>query len=360
LLSLPSFHRNNRFIFILRRTTLPSQKPIVVVGSINTDLVSVTGRIPAVGETVIGTDFHIHPGGKGANQAVAIARLGYPVQLIGRLGNDALGSQLRLHLENSGVNIAGVATSDGTSGVAVIVVSDKGENSIVVTPGANSKVTPHDLETNIDAIRNAGIVLAQLEIPTETVEYLAAICVRENVPLILDPAPATDLPLSIFNRIAWLTPNQSEAAFYVGGGEHAANGYLPDEIAKELLGKGSLGVVLKMGERGVFLASRDVRGTLIPAFKLRAVDTTAAGDAFNGGFATGLMRGKSPAESARFATAVAGISVTRRGAQPSMPSMIEVERLLQSSADGGSPDEFSVMASPEGNPNPRVDGPPVR
>jgi ribokinase len=307
---------------------VPSQKPIVVVGSINTDLVSVTRRIPAIGETVIGTDFHVHPGGKGANQAVAVARLGYPVRLIGRLGDDEFGAQLRLHLKSSGVDIAGVATSDGTSGVAVIVVSEKGENSIVVTPGANSKVAPQDIETNIETIRNAGIVLAQLEIPIETVEYLAKVCYREGVPLIVDPAPAIDLPPRTFTHIAWLTPNQSEAAFYVGDG-HAGNGHLPDEIARKLLSKGSQGVVLKMGDQGVFLASQDVPGTLIPAFNLRVVDTTAAGDAFNGGFATGLMLGKSPAESARFASAVAGISVTRRGAQPSMPSMAEVEQLLQ-------------------------------
>lgn len=308
---------------------MPRQKPIVVVGSINTDLVSLTQRIPAIGETVIGTDFHVHPGGKGANQAVAIARLGYPVQLVGRLGNDEFGSQLRSHLESAGVDIAGVATSDGTSGVAVIVVSGRGENSIIVTPGANSKVTPQDVETNIDSIRNAGMVLAQLEIPIETVDCLATICVREGVPLILDPAPALDLPPSIFNRIAWFTPNESEAAFYLGGAGHAPNGLLPDEIAKELLNKGGRGVVLKMGERGAFLASNDIPGILIPAFRLRAVDTTAAGDAFNGGFATGLMLGKSAVESARFASAVAGISVTRRGAQPSMPSMAEVEHLLK-------------------------------
>jgi ribokinase len=300
-----------------------------VVGSINTDLVSTTKRIPAVGETVIGSDFHVHPGGKGANQAVAVARLGYPVQLIGRLGSDAFGTQLRSHLENSGVNIAGVSTSDGTSGVAVIVVSEKGENSIVVTPGANAKVTPQDIEANADLIRDAGIVLAQLEIPTETVDCLAKLCARESVPLMLDPAPAMDLPSRIFSHIAWLTPNQSEAAFYVGHSDHGSNGDLPDEIAKELLSRGSRGVVLKMGERGAFLASQDIRGTLIPAFKLRAIDTTAAGDAFNGGFATGLMLGKSPAESARFASAVAGICVTRPGAQPSMPSMTEVEQLLR-------------------------------
>lgn len=307
---------------------MPSQKPIVVVGSINTDLVSTTRKIPAIGETVIGTDFQVHPGGKGANQAVAVARLGYPVRLIGRLGNDKFGSQLRSHLESSGVDIAGVATSDGTSGVAVIVVSEKGENSIVVTAGANSQVTPQDIENNFDVIRNAGIVLAQLEIPLDTVDYLATVCAREGVSMILDPAPATDLPLGIFDHIAWLTPNQSEAAFYVGDAG-SSNGHSTNEIARRLLNKGSHGVVLKMGEQGAFVAARDILGTLIPAFKLHAVDTTAAGDAFNGGFATGLMLGKSPAESARFASAVAGISVTRHGAQPSMPTMTEVERLLQ-------------------------------
>jgi len=135
------------------------QKPIVVVGSINSDLAAATETIPAVGETVIGTDFQIHPGGKGANQAVAVARLAYPVRLIGRLGSDPFGAQLRMHLESAGVDIAGIATSEGTSGVALIVVSCQGENSIVVTPGANSKVTPHDLEANIEIIRRAGIVL---------------------------------------------------------------------------------------------------------------------------------------------------------------------------------------------------------
>jgi ribokinase len=335
---------------------LPSQKPIVVVGSINTDLVSVTRRIPAIGETVIGTGFQVHPGGKGANQAVAVARLGYPVQLIGRLGNDAFGTQLRSHLENSGVNIAGVATSDGTSGVAVIVVSEKGENCIVVTPGANAKVTPQDVETNLNSIRRAGMVLAQLEIPIETVDYLATVCAREGVPLILDPAPAMELPPSIFRHIAWLTPNESEAAFFIESVELGANGHLPDEIAKELLSKGNHGVVLKMGEHGVFLASPVTSGTLIPAFKVRAVDTTAAGDAFNGGFATGLMLGKSPAESARFASAVAGISVTRRGAQPSMPSMAEVEQLLQGLAIGTSSEEFSPVSLPESKSDNCVDG----
>ena len=307
------------------------QKPIVVVGSINTDLVAVTERIPAIGETVTGADFQIHPGGKGANQAVAVARLGYPVRLIGRLGSDVFGTQLKTHLESACVDIAGGATSEGTSGVAVIVVSEQGENIIVVTPGANAKVTPQDLEANIEIVRQAGIVLAQLEIPLETVEYLASICAREGVPLILDPAPARNLPRGIFKQIAWITPNQTEAAFYSGSENGSGQTRDAAEMARLILAKGSRGVVLKMGEHGAYLASQEGIAELIPAFHVKAIDTTAAGDAFNGGFATGLMRGMPPLESARFASAVAAISVTRSGAQPSMPTALELDRFLEES-----------------------------
>jgi ribokinase len=313
-----------------RRNSLSAQKPIVVVGSINTDLVAVAERIPAVGETVIGNDFQIHPGGKGANQAVAVARLGYPVEMIGRLGNDVFGAQLRQHLESAGVGTKGVATSEGSSGVAIIVVSSKGENSIVVTPGANSKVTPQDLDANIETLRRAGVVLAQLEIPLETVEYLATICARENVPLVLDPAPARDLPASIFKHVAWFTPNQIEAAFFTGAEHGQSNGHLCEQMAEKILGRGCSGVVLKMGSEGVYLATPAGLGEFVPAFHVKAVDTTAAGDGFNGGFATGLMLGKSPVESAIFAAAVAGISVTRVGAQPSMPTMAEVSAFIES------------------------------
>ena len=307
---------------------MAGQKPIVVVGSINTDLVAIARRIPAIGETVIGTDFQIHPGGKGANQAVAVARLGYPVRLIGRLGNDSFGAQLKTHLEQAGVDIVGVSTSEGTSGVAVIVVSHQGENSIVVTPGANAKVTPQDLEANIGIIRGAGAVLAQLEIPIETVEALSLICAREDVPLILDPAPAKALPPEMFKHIAWFTPNQTEAEFFAGNHLNGASKLAPADVAALILRKGSSGVVLKMGAEGVYLASTSGEGEAVPAFEVEAVDTTAAGDAFNGAFATGLMLGKSALQSARFATAVAGISVTRAGAQPSMPGMAEVQQFL--------------------------------
>jgi ribokinase len=314
----------------LRRNALSAQKPIVVVGSINTDLVAVTKRIPVVGETVLGSDFQIHPGGKGANQAVAVARLGYPVRLIGRLGNDTFGADLRTHLEKTGVEISGVSTSDGASGVAVIVVSGKGDNSIVLAPGANSKVTPEDIDANILILRSAGMVLAQLEISMETVEYLARVCARENVPLILDPAPASDLQPDIFKDIAWFTPNQTEAAFYLGSKHSESNPLSPAAMANVFLSNGCRGVVLKMGAHGIYLGLQGGIGSSVPAFSVNAIDTTAAGDAFNAGFATALMLGKSPLDSSVFAAAVAAISVTRTGAQPSMPSMAEVEKFLKS------------------------------
>jgi ribokinase len=305
---------------------LPLQKPIVVVGSINMDMVAVAERIPAVGETVSGTDFQTHPGGKGANQAVAVARLGYPVRMIGRLGSDVFGAQLRRHLAESGVDIAAIASSDGPSGVAIIEVSRKGENSIVVVPGANAQLTPADIDANLGIIREAGIVLTQLETPLETVARLCSVCARERVPLILDPAPARELPAQVLQQVEWFTPNESEAAFYAGGStnENAA----PIEIAARFLAKGCRSVVLKMGARGVYLASREGAAEMVPAFAVRAVDSTAAGDAFNGAFAVGLMTGKTARDSAIFAAAVAAISVTRAGAQPSMPTMSEVESFL--------------------------------
>jgi ribokinase len=306
---------------------LSAQKPIIVVGSINTDLVTMTKKMPVVGETVIASDFAIHPGGKGANQAVAVARLGYPVRLIGRVGSDTFGVELKTQLHSADVDVSGVATSEGVSGVAVVIVSEGGDNSILVAPGANHHVTPEDLDANVAILRSAGMVLAQLEIPVETVEYLARICTRENVPLILDPAPARELPRELLHDVAWFTPNQTEAAFYLGG---AYDQPTAAETAQVFLSRGCRGVVLKMGANGTYLSSSETAGILVPAYSVNAIDTTAAGDAFNAGFATALMLGKSAVDSAAFAAAVAAISVTRNGAQPSMPSMSEVEEFLRS------------------------------
>jgi ribokinase len=308
-----------------------SRKPIVVVGSINLDLVAMAENIPAIGETVIGTDFQMNPGGKGANQAVAIAQLGYPVSMIGRLGEDAFGAELRDHLQEAGVDISGVGTYEGPSGTALIVVSANGANSIVVVSGANSKVTPEYVEDNIGLIQEAGMVLTQLEIPIETIEYLATLCAREEIPLVLDPAPATSLSSNVLVGTAWFTPNETEASFYAGNGGRGPTG--ASDTARRLLKMGCRGVALKMGSKGVYLASQSGQAEFVQAFSVKAVDTTAAGDAFNGAFAVGLMMGRSPRESALFASAVAAISVTRMGAQRSMPTLAEAEAFMTEHSD---------------------------
>ncbi len=311
---------------------LRTMRPVVVVGSINTDLVSTAVRIPAAGETLLGSDFQLHSGGKGANQAVAAARLGYPVELIGKLGSDLFGDRLRAQLESAGVGMNGVETVEGPSGVAAITVASTGENSIVVTPGANATVSPEYVERHRSAIRNAGMVLAQLEIPVESVEWLAELCFQEGVPLMLDPAPARVLSPRLLQRIQWFTPNETEAKFYVGqraedpSSERSSAGVLR-ETAHNLLAQGPAGIILKLGPRGAYLATPEVEQHL-HAMPVDAVDTTAAGDALNGAFAVGLMMGKSALESARFAVTAASISVTRVGAQPSMPTLNEVSKLL--------------------------------
>lgn len=301
-----------------------TQQPIVVVGSINIDLVAKAERIPVTGETVRGIEFKTHSGGKGANQAVAIARLGYPVRMIGRVGNDAFGKQLRSGLQQAGVDVSAVGQVDDSSGVAVIVVSPEGDNVIVVTPGANAALRPIDLDANLEVIRNAQVVLAQLETPMETVEYLAELCERKGVPLMLDPAPSQMLSSTLMRRITWFTPNETEALFYAKAGTKEP----PQTIAGRLLDEGAAGVVLKLGSSGIYLRDREDTGVLVPAFSVKAVDTTAAGDAFNGAFAVGLALGHSPKNSARFAAAAAAISVTRTGAQPSMPTFLEVTKML--------------------------------
>lgn len=305
-------------------------KPVVVVGSINVDFVVTARRIPVVGETLTGSDFQTHFGGKGANQAVAVARLGYPVEMIGMVGSDVFGPQVKESLEKAGVGTRAIEVADGSSGIATITVSYSGENAIVVVPGANAQVSPSYLDRHEDAIRDAGVVLAQLEVPTETVSYLAEMCARHEVPLILDPAPALELPPEIFSKIAWFTPNETECDLYAGRDRHDPAALAPERTAAAILAKGCGGVVLKLGAAGAYVASHDGLGQMIPAFPVDAVDSTAAGDAFNGGFATGLMMGKSAEESAFFASAVAALSVTRTGAQSSMPTMDEVARFMAS------------------------------
>jgi ribokinase len=307
-------------------------RPVVVVGSINMDLVSNVPHIPRAGETVLGNHFQMHPGGKGANQAVGVARLEYPVKMIGMVGRDAFGKQLLEQLEKAGVDATHVSETDGSTGIAMIQVDKAAENSIVVAPGANLHLTPNVLRDKVEIIRTAGIVLAQLEIPIDTVLCLAEMCLEMHVPLILDPAPAQSLPEGILKAVTWLTPNETEAQFY------AAKTSSNEEMLTMLLSTGVQGAILKRGALGSVLAGRDGISHYLPAHTVRAVDTTAAGDAFNAAFAFGLMQGYDPIESARFATAAAAISVTRAGAQPSLAT----RKVVFMALDGGYQGENSI------------------
>jgi ribokinase len=308
-------------------------KSIVVVGSVNLDLVCSGKRIPAPGETVTGDRFQTFDGGKGANQAVAIGRLGYPVSMVAKVGDDEFGDRLRQGLKAADVDVAAVGTARRTaSGVALISVDGRGQNSITVVPGANGKLLPGDLKRALPLLRSAGMILTQLEIPMETVEYLSEIAERFNVPLMLDPAPARPIPRNVLHRVSYLTPNETETAVLCGT---AAADLTPKNAggsAEKLLKRGVANVIIKMGGRGAYAAGADGLRTMVPSFKVRVVDSTAAGDAFNGGLAVALMRGMSLVEAVRFASAVGAVSVTRAGAQPAMPTAREVNRLLKSGA----------------------------
>jgi len=301
-----------------------SGKPIVVVGSINMDLVAHTPRIPVPGETIIGTGFSTTPGGKGANQAVAAARLGYPTHMIGKVGRDVYGPALIDNLAQAGVNTASIEAVDGPSGVAPIVVADNGQNPIVVVPGANGLVDPASIDRHADLIRSAGMVLCQLEIPMATISHVLALCSEAGVPVMLDPAPAAPLPEAVWTQVAWFTPNETESAFYLGESQNVEDG------AKHLLARGLKGVVLKRGSEGSFVAVAAGKSAWVPPFKVNVVDTVGAGDCFNGAFAVALLEGLDPWSAARFASAAAAISVSRRGAQASMPSRAEVNDFLAS------------------------------
>jgi ribokinase len=304
-------------------------KSIVVVGSINLDITVSGPRHPRAGETILGSGFEVFTGGKGANQAVAAARLGHCVHMIGRLGDDPFAPQLLEDLNGVGVHTQAIATTSGPSGLALIVIAtDSSENRIIVVPGANNKLSPDDIEQNCDLIQNADIVLTQLEIPLETSEALAKLTSRHGTPLILDPAPARPLPADLLRAIDWITPNEGEAQIFTGSAAPPASETEMREVAEYLMAMGPRNVVLKMGERGAYLATQDGGRTLIPAFDVRAVDTTAAGDAFNASFAVAILQGSSPIDAARFAAAAAAISVTRRGAVPSMPTQAEVDSFL--------------------------------
>ncbi len=297
-------------------------KDIVVVGSLNLDLVATVPRNPEVGETITGTDFKRFIGGKGANQAVAASLLGGRVHMIGRHGTDGLETGLLATLREKGVGIESVTPADGPSGVAVILVTDDGHNSIVVIPGSNGRFCPEDVLASRSRIEQAGIVLTQLETPLEALEATIDVAARSGVPVVLDPAPARTLSPKLLNRLDWFTPNETEAAFYCG--ERAPDGDLR-AYAETLLALGPRNVLLKLGARGAYLATASGIREQVAAIPVQAVDSTAAGDALNGAFAAALMNGADPIEAVRFGVAAASLSVTRAGAIPSLPTLTEVE-----------------------------------
>jgi ribokinase len=298
------------------------RKPIVVAGSVTMDMVTSAKQIPRIGQTVIGTGFETTPGGKGANQAVAAARMSYPVEMVGMVGDDLYAQALLDNLAAAGVGTAAMERVAGSSGLAPIFLAESGENSIVVVPGANGKMDSGTVDRHSALIRSAGMVLCQLELPLETVSHVLALCAEAGVPVMLDPAPAAPLPESTWKQVAWFTPNETEAAFYLK--EESK----PEDAAKELLAKGLRGVVLKRGAEGAYVAVAGGKAAWVRPFAVEAVNTVGAGDCYNGAFAVALLEGHDPWTAARFASAAAAISVTRAGAQASMPTRAEVDAFL--------------------------------
>ena len=304
---------------------------IVVVGSLNMDFVVTVDHLPAAGETVLGRDFQMIPGGKGANQACAAGRLGAPAvatRMVGRVGCDVFADHLKASLAAAGVDVSAVhATRAQPTGVALIWVDRNGQNSIVVASGANHALAAADLNGYRSSFRGAALALFQLETPLDAVTAALAMAREESARTVLDPAPAQSLPRDLLQLVDILTPNESEACILLGRQMGRVSQAEAPALAEDLRKLGPKTVILKLGEQGCCYVDGDsiIRS---PAFKVTAKDTTAAGDTFNAGLAVALAEGKEIEEALRFANAAAAISVTRLGAQASIPSRAEVETFL--------------------------------
>lgn len=302
---------------------------IIVLGSLNIDLVVPVARLPRAGETLIGGDLAFFPGGKGANQACAAGKLGGDVAMVGQVGVDPFGATVVASLERAGVDTSGVGRSERATGSACISVLPNGENSIVVSPGANDALEQASAVERLQQLSPAKFLLCQLETPPDTVAAALRWARVNAVTTILDPAPVQILSSELLSDVDFLTPNQIEAATLIG--EEQTEIYTFDHaaaVARKLLRFGPAGVILKLGRLGCFVKTEQIE-VAVPGFEVDALDTTAAGDAFNGAFAVGLAEGCTIIEAARFANAAGALSVTRRGAQESMPFRAELERFLQ-------------------------------
>jgi len=305
---------------------LGKPKKIVVIGSSNTDMVVRTPALPRPGETVLGGEFIMAPGGKGANQAVAAARAGGEVTFIARIGDDIFGRQSLEGLVRDGIHIEHIVEDKNSpSGVALIIVGPDGENCIAVASGSNAGLAAADVRKAKAVISSADIVLLQLESPLETVQEAAGIAAAAGVPVILNPAPARALSDDILKKVAYLTPNETEAEILTGITLIKSSDLA--EAAGMLLAKGMKAVLITLGANGVYVASRE-KQEVVPAFKVIPVDTTAAGDAFNGALAVALAERRPLFEAARMANAAAALATTKMGAQPSLPSRRDIDELL--------------------------------
>jgi ribokinase len=299
---------------------------ILVIGSSNTDMIIQLDRIPLPGETILGGEFVTAAGGKGANQAVAAARAGGDITFVARVGRDIFGEKAVAGFVADGINVENVVRDEAApSGVALIFVAKDGQNSIAVAGGANRCLSPADVKKAERAIAGASTVLMQLEIPLESVHAAAELAALAEVPVILNPAPARALPDELLKLVSILTPNETEAELLTGiavtDDDSAA------QAAEKLRATGVETVIVTLGARGAFVAAASTRA-LVPSFPVKAVDTTGAGDIFNGALAVALGEGRPLLEAVRFANAAAAISVTRLGAQPSAPYRQEIELLL--------------------------------
>ena len=301
---------------------------IIVVGSLNADLVVRTPRFPQPGETISGEDLQIIPGGKGANQAVAAARQGTPTAMVGRVGNDSFGPELIGNLKQNGVDTSHVQVdSESATGTAIIVVDEKGQNSIVLSPGGNGRVTPADLD-NL-SFADASLLLLQLEIPVAAVLAAVKRAKESGLRVLLNPAPARPLPEELLSLPDFIVPNESELSLLTE---------LPvqdipsaEKAAKTLLERGIQNVIVTLGANGALIVNRELTKH-IPSFKVDVVDTTAAGDAFIGGFASALLQNKSMEEAVQYGCACGALAATKFGAQPSLPTKEEVETFLRRSS----------------------------
>ena len=294
---------------------------ILVIGSSNTDMTIKGDRLPVPGETITGGTFYMGPGGKGANQAVAAKRLGGDVEFICKVGRDIFGDSALVGYEKEGIDISHAMRSDKASGTALILVDENGENCISVASGANGDITPEDIDSVADVIRGAGFLILQLEIPVESVLRAAKIAHEAGVYVILNPAPACELPKELFSYVSLMTPNRTEAQILSGC--PVTDEASLDKAVEVLRGYGVKDFVVTLGSKGS-LVFQGGKSEMIPSLKVKAVDATAAGDTFCGALCVALSEGLSLQDAARFATKASAITVTRQGAQNSIPARNEI------------------------------------